>query len=56
MVMGALRREGHGGHVVAEALYRAYGSNWWLDGLTGAAAVTGSGQFIVPRESSGEMA
>lgn len=43
MVMGVLRREGYGGYVVVEVLYRVYGSNWWLDGFIGVVVVIGSG-------------
>lgn len=56
MVVGALSREGHGGHVETEAPYRAYGSSWQLGSLRGVAGVIGGGQFTVPWRSSGEMA
>lgn len=56
MIVGALGREGFGGHVVTEAPYRACGSRWWMGSLRGAAGVTGRGEFIVPWGNSGEMA
>lgn len=56
MIVGALGREGFGGHVVTEAPYRACGSRWWMGSLRGAAGVTGGGEFIVPWGNSGEMA
>ena len=43
MIVGAVGREGFGGHVVADAPYRAYASSWWMGSLRVAAGVTGGG-------------
>lgn len=55
MVIGFLRREDHGGHVVTKAPYKAYDLSWWLGSLRGVAGVTEGGLLVVLWDS-GEMA